>query len=72
MVYGLADGMALAPMVKLHHIAGIAATALFRCIGSQILIDRQAKMYRNGLECVAERSFSKPRMRFWAKFAKIA
>ena len=64
MVYGLADGMALVSMDELSHIAGTATTVLIRCMGSQTLTDRQAKKYRNGLECVAERSFSKLRMRF--------
>ena len=72
MVYGLADGMASVSMDELYHIAGTATTALIRRMGSQTLTDRQAKKYRNGLECVAERSFSKLRTRFLAKFARIA
>ena len=72
MAYGRPDGMALAPMVEAYHIAGPATTALIRCIGSQTFTDRLAKMYRNGLACVAKRTFPRLRMRFRAKFARIA
>ena len=72
MVYGLAATTGSVPMVEVHHIAGTATTALIRCIGSQTFTDRLAKMYRNGLACVAGRTFPRLRMRFRAKFARIA